>query len=150
MTPEMVETAIKNAKEGGYENVEFKHGEIENLPVENNIIDVTVSNCVINPTPNKSKDYREVFKVLRPEARILVSDIVTDGEIPIEICKNFKAWAGCIAGAMDKYEYLDTIKKAGFKDVKILSEQVFTETNMDERLIGKIVSIQVKALKKDT
>lgn len=147
MTHEMVETAVKNAREGGYENVEFKHGEIENLPIENNIIDVIISNCVINLTPDKSKAYEEAFRVLKSEGRILVSDIVTDGEIPSEIRKNFKAWAGCIAGALDKHEYLDTIKKAGFKDVEIVSEHVFTEPNMDKRLIGKIVSVQIKALK---
>ena len=118
MTPEMIETAIKNAKEGGYTNVEFKHGEIENLPIEDNSIDLIISNCVINLTPNKSKAYKEAFRVLKPNGRILVSDIVTDGEIPSEIRKNFQAWAGCVAGALDKQEYFDTIKNAGFSNVK--------------------------------
>lgn len=147
MTPKMVETAVTNAKEGGYSNVEFKQGEIENLPIENNIIDVIISNCVINLTPNKINAFKEAFRVLKPNGRILVSDIVTEGEIPIEIRKNFQAWAGCIAGAMDKEDYLDTITKAGLKDVEIVSEQLFTEPNMDERLIGKIISVQIKALK---
>ncbi len=147
MTPKMVETAVKNAKEGGYVNVEFKQGEIENLPIENNIIDVIISNCVINLTPNKINAFKEAFRVLKPNGRILVSDIVTEGEIPIEIRKNFQAWAGCIAGAMDKEDYLDSITKAGLKDVEIVSEQIFTEPNMDERLIGKIISVQIKALK---
>lgn len=147
MTPKMVETAVKNARECGYVNVEFKHGEIENLPVDDNSIDLIISNCVINLTPDKLKAYTESFRVLKSDGRILVSDIVTDGEIPLEIRKNFKAWAGCIAGALNKQEYLDTIKKAGFKDVEILSEQFFIEPNMDERLVGKIVSVQVKALK---
>ena len=149
MTPEMVETAVKNAKEGGYENVEFKHGEIENLPVENNIIDVIISNCVINLTPNKSNAFKEAFRVLKPDGRILVSDIVTEGEIPLEIRKNFEAWAGCIAGALDKQEYLETIRNAGFNEVEIVSEKAYTEPNMDERLIGKIISVQVKALKSE-
>ena len=143
----MVETAVKNAKEGGYVNVEFKQGEIENLPIENNIIDVIISNCVINLTPDKINAFKEAFRVLKPNGRILVSDIVTEGEIPIEIRKNFQAWAGCIAGAMDKEDYLDSITKAGLKDVEIVSEQIFTEPNMDERLIGKIISVQIKALK---
>ena len=147
MTPEMVETAIKNAKEGGYENVEFKHGEIENLPVENNNIDVIISNCVINLTPNKSNAFKEAFRVLKPNGRILVSDLVTEGEIPLEIRKNFEAWAGCIAGALDKQEYLETIRNAGFNEVEIVSEKAYTEPKMDERLIGKIISVQVKALK---
>ena len=149
MTPEMVETAVKNAKKGGYENVEFKHGEIENLPVENNIIDVIISNCVINLTPNKSNAFKEAFRVLKLNGRILVSDIVTEGEIPLEIRKNFEAWAGCIAGAQEKQEYLETIRNAGFNEVEIVSEKVYTEPNMDERLIGKIISVQVKALKSE-
>jgi len=148
MTPEMIETAIKNAKEGGYKNVEFKLGEIENLPVEDNSIDLIISNCVINLTPDKSKDYKEAFRVLKPDGRILVSDIVTDGEIPSEIRKNFQAWAECIAGALDKNEYIETIKKAGFSDVNVVSEKVFTEPNMDRRLVGKIISQQIKAIKK--
>ena len=148
MTPEMVELAIKNAKEGGYTNVEFKLGEIENLPVKDNSIDVIISNCVINLTPDKSRAYREAFRVLKSDGRILVSDIVTDREIPSEIRKNFQAWAGCIAGALDKHEYIETIKNAGFKDITIVKEQIFTEPNMDERLIGKIISQQIKAIKK--
>ena len=111
MTPEMIETAIKNAKEGGYKNVEFKLGEIENLPIEDNSIDLIISNCVINLTPDKSKAYKEAFRVLKSNGRILVSDIVTDGEIPLEVRKNFQAWAECIAGALDKNEYIEIIKK---------------------------------------
>ncbi len=74
---------------------------------------------------------------MKPNGRILISDIVTDGEIPSEIRKNFQAWAGCVAGAMDKHEYIDTIKNAGFKDIKIVKEQIFTEPDMDERLDRK-------------
>jgi arsenite methyltransferase len=148
MTSEMVETAVKNGIEGGYENVEFKEGEIENLPIEDNAIDLIISNCVINLTPDKLKAYREAYRVLKPDGRILISDIVTDGEIPIEIRKNFQAWAGCIAGALEKQEYIDTIKKTGFKDVEIVSEHIFTEPNMDEPLIGKIISVQIKAYKR--
>ena len=147
MTSEMVETAIKNARESGYENVEFKEGEIENLPIEDNSIDLIISNCVINLTPDKLKAYREAYRVLKPDGRILVSDIVTDGEIPTEIRKNFQAWAGCIAGALEKQEYIDTIKKAGFKDVEMVSQHIFTESKMDERLVGKIISVQIKAYK---
>jgi ubiquinone/menaquinone biosynthesis C-methylase UbiE len=147
MTIEMVETAVKNAREGGYENVEFKHGEIENLPVDDDSVDVIISNCVINLTPDKSKAYEEAFRVLKPGGRILVSDLITDGNIPEEIRKSFQAWSNCIAGALEKHEYFDTIKKAGFRDVEIKSEKVFTEPDMDERLIGKIVSVQIKALK---
>jgi SAM-dependent methyltransferase len=147
MTLEMVETAVKNAIEGGYENVEFKLGEIENLPVEDNSIDLIISNCVINLTPDKIKAYGEAFRVLKPSGRILVSDLITDGFIPDEIRESFQAWSNCIAGALEKQEYIDAIKNAGFRDVEIKSEKLFTEPDMDERLVGKIVSVQIKALK---
>ncbi|MDO8869412.1 MAG: arsenite methyltransferase [Methanobacteriaceae archaeon] len=147
MTPDMIETAVKNAQKGGYTNVEFKLGEIENLPIEESTIDVIISNCVINLTPDKNKAYQEVYRVLKPGGRILVSDLVTEGHIPHEIRKNFQAWSECIGGAMEKQDYLSTIKKAGFKEVEIIEQHFFTETNMDERLIGKITSIQLKAMK---
>lgn len=147
MTPEMLERAEKNALEGNYKNVEFKLGEIENLPIENNSIDLIISNCVINLTPDKLKAYSESYRVLKNEGRILVSDLVTDGYIPDEIKKSFQAWSECIGGAMEQEEYIDTIKEAGFRDVEIVDAHFFTEPSMDERLVGKIISIQVKAIK---
>lgn len=147
MTREMVDIAIKNADDGGYGNVEFKLGEIEDLPIEDNSIDVIISNCVINLTPDKSVAYKEAFRVLKPEGRILVSDLVTNGEIPVDIKKSFHAWSDCVAGAMEKQEYLDTIEKAGFKNTEIMEAHYFTEHNLDERLVGRIISIQVKAIK---
>jgi arsenite methyltransferase len=147
MTKEMVETAIRNAEAGGYHNVQFKLGEIEDLPIQNETIDLIISNCVINLTPDKNVAYREAFRVLKPDGRILVSDLVTYGEIPADVRKSFQAWSECIAGAMEKQEYLNTIKNAGFKDVEIMEVHYFTEPNMDPRLEGKILSIQVKAIK---
>jgi len=147
MTEEMVRTAVKNAEEGSYENVEFKLGEIENLPIENNSVDVIISNCVINLTPDKSVAYGEAFRVLKPDGRILVSDLVTDGDIPDDIRTSFQAWSECIAGAMKKEDYLNTIKEAGFKDVEIVKAHYFTEPKMDVRFEGKILSIQLKAKK---
>ena len=147
MTPDMIETAVKNAQKGGYTNVEFKLGEIENLPIEESTIDVIISNCVINLTPDKNNAYKEVYRVLKPGGRILVSDLVTEGFIPEEIRRSFQAWSECIGGAMEKQDYLSTIKKAGFKEVEIIEQHFFTEPNMDERLIGKITSIQLKAVK---
>ncbi len=147
MTPDMVATSIKNAKNGGYRNVEFRLGEIENLPIEESTIDVIISNCVINLTPDKNKAYYEVYQVLKPGGRILVSDLVTEGPVPNEIRKNFRAWSECVGGAIEKNDYLNTIKKTGFKDVEILEQHFFTEINMDERIIGKITSIQLKAVK---
>jgi len=147
MTEEMIKNASKNAKEGNYTNVEFKFGEIENLPIEDNSIDVIISNCVINLSPDKSIAYKEAFRVLKPDGRILVSDLVTEGDIPEEIRRSFQAWSQCIAGAMEKQAYLDTIKNTGFSNIEIVEQHYFTEPNMDERLVTKIISIQVKATK---
>ena len=147
MTEEMVENAIKNAQEGKYDNVEFKLGEIENLPIENDSIDVIISNCVINLTPDKRVAYKEAFRALKPGGRILVSDLVIESEIPEDIKRSFQAWSDCIAGAMEKQSYLETIKETGFSNVEIVEQHYFTEPNMDERLVGKITSIQVKAIK---
>lgn len=147
MTPEMVRKAGENARKGNYKNVEFKLGEIENLPIESNSVDVIISNCVINLSPDKLAVYKEAFRVLRPKGRILISDLVTEGELPESIRRSFEAWAGCIAGALEKQEYLNTIKKAGFRDVTIVAEHPFVEIGMDERLTGKITSIQVRAYK---
>ncbi len=147
MTPEMIDSAIKNAKKGGYDNVEFRLGEIENLPLEDNSIDVIISNCVINLTPDKNVAYQEVYRVLKPGGRILVSDLVTKGFIPQEIRRSFQAWSECVGGALPQDEYLNTIKEAGFRDVEIIQKHFFTEAGMDERLIGKIISVQLKATK---
>lgn len=147
MTPDMIATAVKNAKKGGYSNVEFRLGEIENLPVESSTIDVIISNCVINLTPDKNKAYQEVYRVLKPGGRILVSDLVTEGFLPEEIRRSFQAWSECVGGAMEKQYYLNIIEKAGFKEVEIIEQHFFTEPHMDERLIGKITSIQLKAVK---
>lgn len=147
MTPDMIERAVETAEKGSYTNVEFRLGEIEDLPVENDSVDVIISNCVLNLTPNKAAAYSEVFRVLKPGGRILVSDLVTEGKIPEEIRKSFQAWSDCIAGAMEKQDYLDTIKNAGFREVEVVEEHFFTEPNMDERLVTKIISVQVKAVK---
>ena len=147
MTGEMVKKANEIAKKSGYKNVEFRLGEIENLPVEDNSVDVIISNCVINLSPDKLRTYQETYRVLKPGGRILISDIVTEGELPEEIRKNFEAWAGCIAGALEKNEYLVTIRKAGFKDVIIISQDTFYEPGLDDTLVGKITSIKVRAYK---
>jgi len=147
MTPEMIQRARENARKGNYNNVEFRLGEIENLPAANDSVDVIISNCVINLSQDKLAVYKEIYRILKPEGRILISDLVTEGELPEEIRKSFAAWADCIAGALEKKEYLDTIKKAGFRDITVVAEQPFNEQGMDIRLIGKILSIQVKAYK---
>ncbi|MFH0875397.1 MAG: arsenite methyltransferase [archaeon] len=119
MTQAMIEKAKINAKKHGYSNVEFRLGEIENLPVIDNSVDVIISNCVINLTVDKLKTFKEAYRVLKQGGRLLVSDIVTDGKLPKDIMKSFDAWAECIAGAMSKADYIFAIKKAGFKTVII-------------------------------
>ncbi len=147
MTKEMVKKASAIAKKEGYKNVEFKLGEIENLPVEDNSVNVIISNCVINLSSDKLKTFKEAFRVLKPGGRILISDLVTEGELPEEIKKSFDAWAECISGALEKKEYLDTIRKAGFKNVSIVSQNTYYEPGLDDTLTGKITSVKVKALK---
>jgi len=146
MTKEMIKRAKFTAKKYGYKNVEFRLGEIENLPVEDNSIDVIISNCVINLSPNKEKVFREAYRVLKNGGKIMISDLVTEGEIPEEIKKSFDAWAGCIAGALEKNEYLDTIRKAGFQRIKIVSESSY-DIGVSEELKSKIKSMAVEAYK---
>lgn len=125
MTPEMVDKARENAVEGNYRNVEFRLGEIENLPVADNSADIVISNCVINLSPDKPRVFKEAFRALKPGGRLMVSDIVLLKELPTFIINSVSAYVGCISGAMLKDEYLATIKLAGFNDVKIVEENVF-------------------------
>ncbi len=125
MTPEMLDKARTNAKKGKYTNVEFRLGEIENLPVADNSVDVVISNCVINLAPNKKRVFEEAFRVLSPKGRLMVSDIVLLRELPESIQKNVEAYAGCIAGAELKDKYLELIRKAGFQEVKVLEEKTY-------------------------
>lgn len=121
MTEEMIGIARENMKRGGYENVEFRLGDIENLPVEDNSIDVVISNCVINLSPDKEKVFREAYRVLRPNGRMFDSDIVVTKQLPESILLNMECYVSCIAGADLKEEYLEKIRKAGFQEVKVLS-----------------------------
>ena len=146
MTKEMLERAEASALKYGYRNVEFRLGEIEKLPVEDETIDTIISNCVINLSPDKLKVFQEAYRVLKPNGRLMVSDIVTKGELPETVRKSFDAWAGCIAGALEKTEYVDTIKRAGFRTIKIISEKDYT-INISDDLTGKVMSVQIEALK---
>jgi ubiquinone/menaquinone biosynthesis C-methylase UbiE len=125
MTPEMLDKARLNAKKGKYANVEFRLGEIENLPVADNSVDVIISNCVINLAPNKKRVFEEAFRVLAPKGRLMVSDIVLLKELPKAIRENAAAYAGCISGAELKEKYIELIRKSGFKEVKIIQEKVY-------------------------
>ena len=147
MTREMIERARRGARLHGYKNVEFRMGEMENLPVESDSIDVIISNCVVNLSPDKAAVYREALRVLKPGGRMMISDLVTEGELPEEIRRSFKAWAECVAGALEKEVYLETIRRAGFQDVAVVAEHRFDEPGMSETLKGKIISVQVRAHK---
>jgi len=125
MTPDMLERARDNCRKGGYKNVEFRLGEIENLPVADSSVDVIISNCVINLAPDKSRVFREAFRVLKPGGRIMVSDIVLLKELPEYLLDSIEAYVGCVAGASLKGDYLATIEKVGFKNVKVTDETVF-------------------------
>lgn len=167
MTPEMLDKARANAKKGNYTNVEFRLGEIENLPVADSSVDVIISNCVINLAPNKKRVFEEAFRVLAPNGRLMVSDIVLLKALPELIRENVEAYSGCIAGAEIKDRYLDLIQKAGFREVKVLEEKTYpldyivsedaleeaiklssmTKTEL-EQAAKSIVSIKVSAIKK--
>lgn len=166
MTPEMLDKARANAKKGKYTNVEFRLGEIENLPAADNSVDVIISNCVINLAPNKKRVFEEAYRVLAPNGRLMVSDIVLLKPLPEAIKKNAEAYTSCVAGAEIKDKYLDLMRDAGFKDVKILGEKNYplefvisepeTKEVIDslglkkeqvEEVANSIVSISVLALK---
>jgi SAM-dependent methyltransferase len=125
MTPEMIEKAREHARIGSYENVEFRLGEIENLPAADGSVDVVISNCVINLAPDKERVFKEAFRVLRPRGRLLVSDIVLSRELPSSIRDSIQAYVSCLAGAVMKDEYLQIIRKAGFQQVRIIDERPF-------------------------
>ena len=146
MTEEMLKRAKASATKFDYSNVEFRLGEIENLPVKTGTVDTIISNCVINLSLDKLKVFQEAYRVLKNDGKLMVSDIVTKGDLPENIRKSFDAWAGCIAGALEKNEYLGTIKKAGFGTIRNISEKDYA-INVSEELAGKIVSIQVEASK---
>ncbi len=125
MTPEMLDKARENARKGGYGQVEFRLGEIENLPVADNTADIVISNCVINLAPDKERVFREAFRILRPSGRLMVSDLILLAELPEALKASISAYIGCIAGAVGKNDYLQAIQRAGFQDVRILEETTY-------------------------
>ena len=127
MTPEMLERARRNAESGGFDNVEFRTGRIEALPVDNDSVDAIISNCVINLVPDKAAVYREVARVLRPGGRVVISDIVLDAPLPPVIADSVAAFTGCVAGAALRDDYLRTIADAGLVDIEVVSDRGFGE-----------------------
>jgi arsenite methyltransferase len=147
MTKEMVDKAEGIARNYGYHNVEFRLGEIERLPVGDESVDVIISNCVINLSPDKSKVFQEVYRALKPKGRLIVSDIVSERALPDEIKDDPDAWAGCIAGALEQQEYLEKVKKAGFEDTEVVASREFYIENKLNQTKEKLLSITVKAYK---
>ncbi len=123
-TEQMINKANTNNEKMGYKNVEFRLGEIENLPLENNFADVIVSNCVLNLVPDKVKAFAEIYRVLKPGAHFCVSDIVIKGELNPELKKSAEMYAGCVAGALQQNEYMGVIEDSGFKNVEIKRTKV--------------------------
>lgn len=122
MTAEMLSRARENARAGGYENVEFRLGEIEHLPVADASVDVIISNCVINLAPDKARVFREAYRVLRPGGRLMISDTVLLQPLPDPIRRSVGAYVGCLSGAIDRQDYIDLVRSAGFEDVRVLGE----------------------------
>lgn len=125
MTPAMVEKARENAQRGEYKNVEFRLGEIENLPGADSSVDLIISNCVINLAVDKARVFQEAFRVLKPGGKLMISDIVLLRELPESIQQSVAAYVGCVSGALVKDKYLEIIQEAGFTDIKVMSEKAF-------------------------
>jgi len=140
MTPEMIDRARENARKNGAANVEFRLGEIENLPVADGSVDVIISNCVINLSTDKPRVFREAFRVLRPGGRLMVSDLTLKKPLPEKIRTSVEAYVACIAGAMVKDDYLGAIRTAGFKDVAVVQEKAFpAELVLEDSLASDVV-----------
>jgi SAM-dependent methyltransferase len=140
MTPEMLDKARENARTDGYENVEFRLGEIENIPAADNSVDVIISNCVINLSPDKPRVFKEAYRVLKPGGRMMVSDIVLLKELPEFIRQSIDAYVGCVAGAMLRDAYLGAIRDAGFGEVEVVGESNFPlEAMTNDPTVGALV-----------
>jgi SAM-dependent methyltransferase len=128
-TPAMIKKARSNAELRGFNNVEFREGDIEKVPVTSNVADVIVSNCVLNLVPNKDGVFKEIFRVLKPGGHFSISDIVLEGELPANIQNAAEMYAGCVSGAIQKDAYLDLIQKNGFKNIAIQKEKAIAIPN---------------------
>src|SRR3989304_4612503 len=148
MTPEMIERAQANVKKVNLKNVEFRHGYLENLPVDSNTVDVIISNCVINLSPDKSKVFGEAFRALKPGGKLAVSDIVTDGPLPESIKQSLRAWAGCVAGAVEAEVYIGIMKSVGFTDISI-KPVFFDKETVDSALADMGDAIDLKTISRD-
>jgi arsenite methyltransferase len=161
MTDEMLALARENQRKAGVENVEFLKGEIENIPLPDNSVDVIISNCVINLSADKDKVFREAVRVLKPGGRFAVSDVVVRGDVPAEVRRNMELWVGCIAGALQEADYVNKLTAAGFQDIGVEPTRVYraedarqflTQAGIDVDAIapqieGKFASAFIRAIK---
>jgi arsenite methyltransferase len=145
-TPAMIDRARTNAEVRGFHNVEFRQGDIEHMPVGPNIADVIVSNCVLNLVPNKDGVIKEIYRVLKPGGHFSISDIVLEGELPVEIKEAAEMYAGCVAGAIQKQDYLEFIEKNGFKNITIQKDKAITVP--DDILANYLSAEKLEAFKK--
>ena len=164
MTPEMIGRAHENAQKAGLSHVEFRQGRLEELPVDDDAVDAVTSNCVINLVPDKAAVFQEIARVLRPGGRLVISDIVLDGELPGPITNDLLAYVGCVAGAMQREDYFDAVRAAGLSEIEVLSDTDFLEKMGDSlppdlqdlmkqagieaaALEGKVKSVTFRAVK---
>ena len=145
MTDEMLALANGNKRKAGAENVEFLKGEIENIPLPDNSVDVIISNCVINLSADKQRVLKEAFRVLRPGGRLAVSDVVTRGEIMPEIRQSVLLWVGCVAGALDENEYRGKLTAAGFEQVEIEPTRIYRAEDAREFLTAQHIDVDALA-----
>ncbi len=149
MTDEMLALANENKRKAGAENVEFLKGEIESIPLPDNTVDVVISNCVINLSADKDRVLREAFRVLKPGGRLAVSDVVTRGEIALEVRQSVLLWVGCIAGALDEKEYRDKLSAAGFEQIEIEPTRVYRVDDAREFLSSSGIDVDAIAAQVD-
>jgi SAM-dependent methyltransferase len=166
MTDAMLEKARENARKGDFTNVEFRKGTIEDLPIDDESVDVIISNCVINLSPEKDRVFREAFRILRPGGRLMISDIVLERPLPPEMANDISAYTGCVAGASVRAEYFEQIERAGFRKVTIVREanvsgaytsdepascdcggQAATKTDELQAFLENVTSVHVEAVK---
>ena len=148
MTPEMIERARSSARRLNLQNVEFRQGYLEELPVEADTVDVIISNCVINLSPDKARVFAEALRVLKPGGKLAVSDIVTDGPLPEAIKKSLSAWAGCVAGAVEEEEYIGMMKSVGFTEISIVPVY-FDQQTVDEAIGDMKDVIELRTISRD-
>ena len=149
MTDEMLALANRTKEKAGVTNVEFLKGEIENIPLPDNSVDVIISNCVINLSADKDRVLREAFRVLKPGGRFAVSDVATRGEIAPEIRKSILLWVGCIAGALDEHEYREKLARAGFEKIEVEPTRIYRVDDAREFLSGQGLDVEMLAREAD-